>query len=484
MTLGFTPAVVHLDGGAAAGLWDRLLAADPRPRPILVTADVRARLSGWAPHAIMVLADALAQRLPTVTVIDLQLDDPQLHRIAGIRNEEGIADALLFGASIEHLAHVGPGHHARVVPAGAYIPSPGEVFASPGWARVIEEAAAGGGGLLLYVPLESPLGTLARHVDRSIALRGDPATAATASLSTIRLLAIVSPPPVAAVAPSADEQERARLIADLRARQSAALVGVAGPGDEPRRPVMGATAARESRIVLGEPPTTAKRSLPLPARRHAILWGTLAALVVALLAGMWHYVGRDFLERRQEAAQRAGLTAPSLAAAEPADEPLPYSVAIEAHEELPVALARVNSLSADQAGMGFYVAPLLQDSDLFYRVMAGPVRDSTTAAAVMDTLVARGEKTGRSEYDIRSTPLAFLLGEFGTREEATRRMSELLQLQIPSYVVEMPFTVGPSRYRLYSGAYAGPAEADVMRQLLQNTGLPDSLVLRTGRSGK
>jgi hypothetical protein len=60
-------------------------------------------------------------------------------------------------------------------------------------------------------------------------------------------------------------------------------------------------------------------------------------------------------------------------------------------------------------------------------------------------------------------------------------MNELHGLDIPSYIVEIPYTVGPPRYRLYSGAYSGPAEADVMRQLLRNTGLADTLVLRTGR---
>jgi len=118
---------------------------------------------------------------------------------------------------------------------------------------------------------------------------------------------------------------------------------------------------------------------------------------------------------------------------------------------------------------------------LYYRVLAGPVRDSASAAMLMDTLVAKRHKTGSSDWDIRSTPFTFLLDEFPTREAAEARMNELRELDIPSYIVEMPYTVGPPRYRLYSGAYSGPAEADVMRQLLRNTGLADTLVLRTGR---
>src|SRR5690606_34010165 len=101
---------------------------------------------------------------------------------------------------------------------------------------------------------------------------------------------------------------------------------------------------------------------------------------------------------------------------------------------------------------------------------------SASAATIMDSLIAKGHKAGGSEWDIRSTPLSFLLGEFPTREAATRRMDELRRLGIPSYVIEMPYSSGPSRFRLYSGAYTGPAEADVMRQFLQNVGLADTLV--------
>jgi hypothetical protein len=61
-------------------------------------------------------------------------------------------------------------------------------------------------------------------------------------------------------------------------------------------------------------------------------------------------------------------------------------------------------------------------------------------------------------------------------------MAQLSQLDIPSYVIEVPYTNGPPRYFLYSGAYSGAAEADVMRQLLRSAGLADTLVERTGRS--
>jgi hypothetical protein len=470
MSLGNTPAVVHLDpeGGAAADLWQRVLAAEPRPRPILVSADAAARRTGWAPRAVIALADALAERLTQVTIVDLEFEDPQLHRIAGVRNDEGIADALLFGASIEHLVHAGPGHRARVIPAGAYVPSPGEVLASPGWARVLQEATASGGGLLLYLPAETPLGALAQHVDRAILLRGDASVPPAGPAAALRQLAVVAPLATAPAPGEAEEEaERAALISDLRARQSAALTA----------------AGRSRETAPAERAAAASIAETVPAqRRTPLLWTVVVLLAVSLVYGLWHYVGRDFLERRREAAAQLAGAGGAQPPAEPAGVPLPYSVAIEAHEELQTAADRVDALNASLPAIGFYVAPILVDTELYYRVMAGPLADSVTAAAALDTLVAHREKTGSNVYDIRSTPLTFLLGEFATREEAEARSAELAPLGIPSYVVELPYSAGPPRYRLYSGAYSGPAEADVMRQLLQSTGLADSLVLRTGRS--
>jgi cell division septation protein DedD len=477
MSLGNTPTEVQLDpeGGAAAELWQRVLAAEPRPRPIVVSADAAARRTGWAPRAVLALADALAQRLPHVTVVDLELDDPQLHRAAGIRNDEGIADALLFGSSLEHLVQVGPGRHTRIIPAGAYVPSPGEVFASPGWARVIEEATASGGGLLLYVPAETPLGALAHKVDRAILLRGDAAVPAAGAAAGLRQLAVVVPfAPADAPADAAEAAERAAMIADLRARQAAGLNAAGRPHDGGR--------ARQEEPPPVIPVVEREAPAPVVSRRTPIFWTVVALITLSAVYGLWHYVGRDYLERRRQAEDALIAPPQSQSPPAPAGVPLPFSVAIEAHQQLPMAAERVDALNETLPAVGFYVAPILVDTEIYYRVMAGPLRDSATAAAVMDTLIAHREKTGSSAYDIRSTPLTFLLGEFATREQAEARGDELRPLGIPSYTVELPYSAGPPTYRLYSGAYSGPAEADVMRQLLQSTGLADSLVLRTGRS--
>jgi hypothetical protein len=167
---------------------------------------------------------------------------------------------------------------------------------------------------------------------------------------------------------------------------------------------------------------------------------------------------------------------------EPVGEPLPFSVAIEAHQELATAAERVARLSQAEPGMGFYLAPILVDSVLYYRVMAGPVRDSAGAATLLQQLLAKGHKTGSTSWDIRVTPLAFLLGVFDSRVEAMHRVVDLAGKRIPAYVLEVPYSSGIARYHLDCGAYAGPAEADVMRKLLGEAGLDANLVERVGRT--
>jgi hypothetical protein len=48
----------------------------------------------------------------------------------------------------------------------------------------------------------------------------------------------------------------------------------------------------------------------------------------------------------------------------------------------------------------------------------------------------------------------------------------------------VPTPGGPSRWRLYAGAFQGAADANVLRPLLRGAGVPDSLVPRIGRSPK
>jgi hypothetical protein len=171
--------------------------------------------------------------------------------------------------------------------------------------------------------------------------------------------------------------------------------------------------------------------------------------------------------------------APAPAEPEPGDTELPYSVALEAHTDLARAFGRLNTL-AQERPLSFFIAPLEREGTLYYHIMAGPVQDSAGAVALRDTLLARRLKTAETPTDVRHTPLAFHVGDYGTRDVAEQAMSELQRLDVPSYMLFADAADGYPLYRVYVGAFTSAAEADVTRQLLRAAGVQDSLVTRTG----
>ena len=202
--------------------------------------------------------------------------------------------------------------------------------------------------------------------------------------------------------------------------------------------------------------------------------------MVSLLAGAWHYLVRDWLEqRRGSAAAPTVVASDTIQPAAPEPRALAYSVAIEAHADLPTAQRRIASLAAGDSTVGYFISPVLADSVLYYRVLAGPLADSAAAALLMQRLVSTGQKTAAAARDIRHAALSFLIGRFDDHETAERERERLRMLDIPTFVLPTPARTDGS-HRLYAGAYSGLAEADVMARLLRSAGLPDSLVTLTG----
>jgi len=306
------------------------------------------------------------------------------------------------------------------------------------------------------------------------------------------------------------EAEREALIADLRQRRREAMMSPESMPAvrEPRRPAVadaageGATArSHADGMGLGLPVRPGIRpGGPLPETpltepilirgsggrsgkgRKVFFWLLSFVVLAALAAGAWVAV-RYWLERQALAPDSGspGATQPVDAPPSSPEGPLPFSVAVEMHSALPLADERARSLAEEEPGIGFFVSPVLVDSALYYAVLAGPASDSAQAQAIVVRLLAAGLKTVSTPGDVRHTPLAFLLGEFATRREAEDRRAAAFRLGIPGYIIEARTEQG-SVYRLYAGAYAGRGESQVMRELLRNAGLPDTLVNRQGIS--
>ena len=179
------------------------------------------------------------------------------------------------------------------------------------------------------------------------------------------------------------------------------------------------------------------------------------------------------------AAVRGEGAAPGVARS-PLEEPKYYSIAVEAHPNFATATRRVAELRRREPGIPFYLTPLVWDSVIYYRVMAGMASDTVEAGALMRRLHREGHKSDLDPWSIRPTVWTYLIGEFPTREAAIQRADSLLARDVPNYVIEIPYTAGPSVYRIYAGAYEGPGQAELMARLLQEAGVQAKLVQRTG----
>jgi cell division septation protein DedD len=165
---------------------------------------------------------------------------------------------------------------------------------------------------------------------------------------------------------------------------------------------------------------------------------------------------------------------------ETAGDALPFSVAIASYQALELAEARVAQLREEEPQLSFFVGPFVVQGALSYRVMAGPVGDSVSATALVDSLVKKRIKTVTSGWDVLTTPYAFFLGEYASLEDAKAQQRTAALKAIPSYIVEVASPDGSTHHKVYAGAYAGHGDAEFMRSILKRAGLPENLVERTG----
>lgn len=169
---------------------------------------------------------------------------------------------------------------------------------------------------------------------------------------------------------------------------------------------------------------------------------------------------------------------------------LPYAVQVRAYASLPPARSQVSEHADRLPETAFYVVPELTQGVLYYKVMAGLLPDTTAAAQMRRRLVETGVVSAADARDdapgawslIQARPLAFDLGELATSAEAGARGDSLIERGIPTYAVQLPYSDGSERWRLYGGAFPDSAHAEEMRQMLIGAGLPARLVPRVGRA--
>jgi cell division septation protein DedD len=530
------PAAVSFDptSGVASPAFEDSLRSWAATPVVLLAVGPLAQRGGWAADAAILLAETLAESGDRVVLADLSLDRPELHELVGTENIEGLTDVFLFGASLEHVTLKLPAHSFELIPAAPFTPDAEEILTHRRWSLVFEEFAATKTRLLLYLPITlEGTGAFSDRVGHTVVLadRWEAESVRAALSSDADIMGFLAPPksaerddevmpPPAAPMPVSEtiigggriadkdfekiripkDGAREALIADLRSRQRRALMDPAPPPQPLPEEVDVVRAKPLITPRIGFPtvqpgisePTFASTVRTAKPRPRRVLPALIVVLLVSSAAATWHYWGRPFWENRRAGETVNGssvgsgganpgsrtppLTEPPL----PAGRSLPYSVAMAGYQLLDQAQERVEQLRRDAPTMQFYVAPTVVQGQLFYRVLAGPLPDSSTAAAVRDTLMARRIKVFSSSSDLLETPYAYLIGSFERRVDAVTKGAEAASKGIPTYIVPVGVPGGDTQYRLYAGAYTGPGDADFLRSILEAASLPDTLVERTG----
>src|SRR2546422_8418641 len=108
------------------------------------TGDLR-----WAAAAAWDVARAAALHGRRVALVDLWIEDPTLHEVAGLTPTEGIVDAFEYGVSLTKTAH--EVDHVFFIAAGAYTAHSGELFGHERWKKLHGGFRVEGALLLLYL---------------------------------------------------------------------------------------------------------------------------------------------------------------------------------------------------------------------------------------------------------------------------------------------------------------------------------------------
>ena len=88
------------------------------------------------------------------------------------------------------------------------------------------------------------------------------------------------------------------------------------------------------------------------------------------------------------------------------------------------------------------------------------------------------DRSGAGDWFVRRTNLSFLLGDLPTVGAADGLAQALAQEGIPAYVLEVAYSDGPSRFRVYAGGYASDAESAALAELIRSTGRTPELTER------
>jgi hypothetical protein len=108
----------------------------------------------WPELVSLRIAEMCGEQRPSL-LIDLGIENPTLHEALGRPDQEGIADVLLFSASLGHVAQRVREGAFSFVSAGTVVGDAGALLSHDAWPRLLDRQVGEGTTVVLHVPLDA-----------------------------------------------------------------------------------------------------------------------------------------------------------------------------------------------------------------------------------------------------------------------------------------------------------------------------------------
>jgi hypothetical protein len=389
-----------------------------------------------------------------VTVCDLLEDSHPITAMAPSEDPHGLADVFDYGVSLDKVVRPIEGEaNIAVLPMGAFVADAAEIMAHRRWTSLAAEFHDDDTLLIVAAKVTTPdIEALVVQLDGAV-LVGD---VVPKRLPVPRIIGYVRPPHV---------ERRLRV-------------------EPPSKP--------PSRYVI-------RRGGRSPWQIGGMVGMALTAIIAAI--GLWlasrPYAENDWApgwlrNRGGDAARSAGFLpgmdtsgalpdsglaiAPHYGMLTRADSTAtaPYGIRLISFNTQAGALLELQRNGATLRA-GTFTPVLIRESPWF-RVVAGAYPDSASAAALLDTLRARGmSDAGRAVID--RFPYALLVERDVPDTAVASRVSRFQTRGLPVYALLQ----SDGTARLFAGAFQTPEEAKPLSDAMRAAGVRTSLVYRTGR---
>ncbi|MGH7679591.1 MAG: hypothetical protein ACRENU_14065 [Gemmatimonadaceae bacterium] len=444
------------------------MTTDSRPTPLIFDWEVAGRELGGRLdrlHAIAVLgsdgnetanvAIGIARqqsRRRRVAIGDLLGDAPPITALVPGEDSHGLSDVFEYGLALDRVARrVADDPDLYVLPTGAFYSDIAEIMRNRRWTKLAASFKDEGGLLVVVADVASPgVESLVLQLEGAVLV----GNVLPEKLPVARVLGTVRGLQTDNLTPQSDEPKRPKYV--VRGSRSLWKIG-ASVG------VLIAAAIAAVGIWLTYRPFAESEWAPLWLRGPGFTAESLLAIRGLDTAGV--------MDSTSTMATARGL---GLLTAMDSASQAPYGIALITFNTQAGALLELTRNGATLRAGTF--TPILIRETPWFRVVGGAYPDSVAAAALLDTLRARGSSdAGRAV--IERFPYALLVARDVPDADVGSRVAAYQSRKLPVYALLQ----ADGTARLYAGAFKTPEEATFLYDEMKKAGIQTSLVYRTGR---